>query len=221
MAKLVVKEFVDEFDTETHPSESIEVRVWGRAGRQEQNFYIGSGLNFSAEANYWVEIIYTLQEAQVFYTRNFLHDASGQRDPAALEARLDEILQKGEGVFGFSDMLPETSIYLKVEKNTYSGPEGEQITYGKPELVISADIGAGLARSSPGARMIDIRLPFVELDDAARFMRELIYDLNDANQGKHPDPADLSPTANDWPFARQVNQRAYDALADDYEEFLL
>jgi hypothetical protein len=76
-------------------SETIEVRVWGLGGTAQQTFYIGSGLNFSANANYWLEIIYSLEGAQIFYTRNFLHQHSYRPEIVpSPENWLDELVQK-------------------------------------------------------------------------------------------------------------------------------
>jgi hypothetical protein len=36
-------------------------------------FGIGRGYNLQAVANIWLEIIYSVNGAQIFYTRNFLH----------------------------------------------------------------------------------------------------------------------------------------------------
>lgn len=58
----------------------------------------------------------------------------------------------------------------------------------------------------------------VDFDKAMIFMRDLASELDAAAQGKHPDPALLPPGSSEWPFARQLNRRAYDALADEYQE---
>jgi hypothetical protein len=47
-------------------TETIEVRVWDLGGTHHQPFYIGSGLNFQADRNVWLEIIYAVEGAQVF-----------------------------------------------------------------------------------------------------------------------------------------------------------
>ncbi len=54
-------------------TETIEARVWGLGGTAQQPFYTGSGLNFQANSNLWLEIYYSVEGAQIFYTRNFLH----------------------------------------------------------------------------------------------------------------------------------------------------
>ena len=109
----------------THPAskdfpaftETIEVRLWGLGGTEQQAFYIGSGVNFRADGNFWLEILYRVEEAQIFYTRNFLHhDPHLYENTHSLEIRLDELVQQGEGQFGFGDMLPETSLMLKLKK---------------------------------------------------------------------------------------------------------
>ena len=65
--------------SEHHPAstETIEVRPWDLGGRHNQQFYIGSGVNFRADQNIWLEIIYSVEGAQIFYTRNFLHHSWG------------------------------------------------------------------------------------------------------------------------------------------------
>jgi len=40
-------------------TESIEARVWGQGGTDQQPFSIGSGFNFQACDNLWLEISYT------------------------------------------------------------------------------------------------------------------------------------------------------------------
>jgi trans-aconitate methyltransferase len=40
----------------------------------------------------------------------------------------------------------------------------------------------------------------------------------EAYHGKRPNPADLPDGASEWPFIRQLNQKAYDIISDDYQE---
>ncbi len=60
--------------SEDHPAytETVEARIWGQVGSEQQPFYIGSGVNYQASINFWLEISYRVEEAQIFYTRNFL-----------------------------------------------------------------------------------------------------------------------------------------------------
>ena len=47
--------------------------VHGRGGGKWQHFLIGSGLNFDATSVIVLEIIYSVNGVQFFYTRNYLH----------------------------------------------------------------------------------------------------------------------------------------------------
>ena len=60
--------------TEEAPSsvERLDVIVWGNGGQPNQQLCIGSGANFDASSNYWLEIRYSVQDVPVFYTRNVL-----------------------------------------------------------------------------------------------------------------------------------------------------
>jgi SAM-dependent methyltransferase len=49
-------------------------------------------------------------------------------------------------------------------------------------------------------------------------MRELIAELEAACQDRHPDPGQLPPSFSDWPFSRELNRRAYNQIAADYQE---
>ena len=80
-------------------TETVEVHPWDLGGRHNQPFYIGSGLNYRADQNIWLEIIYSVEGAQIFYTRNFLHHAWGFELNEQLE-RLQKLSDSGEGVFG-------------------------------------------------------------------------------------------------------------------------
>lgn len=199
-------------------TETIEVRIWDVGGTYNQPFYIGSGLNFQANGNLWLEISYAVEGAQVFYTRNFLHHAWGFEIEELLE-RLEELRETEEGSFGFGDMLPETYLSLKVEKNPCQGRAGaEPQYYTTISLVISADTGAVFGFLGPGERSVEIKLTLEDLEEGVRFMRELVYELDAVWQGKHPDPACFPPNSCEWPLVWQLNRRAYNQLAESYQE---
>jgi len=201
-------------DNENYPSftETVEARIWGRGGAGDQVFYIGSGLNFQADANFWLEVIYSVEGAPVFYTRNIF-----QHFPNLSEERLDEIIKQGEGVFGFGDMLPETSLTLSLEKRSFTEHDEEK-QYSDCTLKISCDSGAVFGRTSPGMRSVDINLIDIEVKDGERFMRELIGEIKLAYQGKHPDPASFPQGSSEWQFLWQLNQRSYNKLSEKYQE---
>jgi SAM-dependent methyltransferase len=115
-------------------------------------------------------------------------------------------------------MLPETSILLKREKFTDLDLNQEENTGETYRLDVSADVGAVMGHASPGMRMISIRLRDVDAADGIRFMRDLIHEIIDVHQGMHPNPAKLPEGTSDWPFARQLNQKAYDLISEDYQE---
>jgi SAM-dependent methyltransferase len=199
-------------------TESIEVRTWGTGGKEEQNFFIGSGLNFTAVDNIWIEVIYAVEGAQIFYTRNFLHVMASFDDIVEIKASLEEVVENRDGSFGFSGMMPETGVYLSIEKKEYENFDGEKESYIKCDLNIALDTGVVFGMTSPGERMVEIKLPFINIDEGAQFMRELIGDIADAYQGKHPDPGSLPPGSSSWPLVRQLNQRAYNLISVDYQE---
>ena len=218
MAKI---EFVHQDEDGKLPAftETIEVRVWGLGGTAQQPFYIGSGLNFSANANYWLEIIYSVEGAQIFYTRSFLHHHTYRPEVIPPpEIRLDELVQKGEGEFGFGDVLPETSLLLTLEKYTYQDENDEEKQSTSCKLEISADTGAVFSRLAPGERSVEIKIGDVDLEDGARFMRELCHEIEAAREGRHPDPASFPAGSSEWPFVWQLNQSAYDKISERYQE---
>lgn len=200
-------------------AETIEVRVWGQGGTEEQSFYIGSGLNYQANGNLWVEVIYSVCGAQIFYTRNFLHnDPFRTIDVAAAEEKLNELLKTGQGRFGFGDMLPETIVLLTCENITYEDPDGQKKQSSHCHLKISADTGAVFGLSGPGARSVDIALNYIDTEDGIRFMRELVHEIAAVEQGKHPDPASVAAGSSEWDFAHQLYQQTYDQRSADYRE---
>ncbi len=199
--------------------ETIEVRVWGLGGRQEQAFYIGSGLNYQANGNIWLEIIYNVEGAPIFYTRNFLHQNFYNEDPiASLESQLEDLIKNGEGQFGFGDMLPETKLFLKAEKSTFQDENNEIKQYSYCQLELSVDTGAVFGRTSPGERSIGIKINLIELDEGARFMRELIHEIADVLQGRHPNPEKFPSFSSEWPFVYQLNKLAYNQISEYYQE---
>lgn len=198
--------------------ERIEVLVWGAGGKPGQEFSIGSGGNFNASTNFWLEIRYSVQGLPVFYTRNAFSYSWNDVCTGQLE-RLEKFQNDHEPRgFGFSDMLPETSLYLMRHIHESGADNGDEQTSASYSLEIAADMGAIFGHSAPGERMLEIQIKDIELDDGLRFMREIIQELEAACQGRHPDPGALPPGFSDWPFAREINRRAYDQLAAEYQE---
>lgn len=200
-------------------TETIEARVWALGGTAQQPFYIGSGLNFQANCNLWLEIYYRVEGAQIFYTRNFLHYTPYL--PAfnpSTEERLDELVQKGEGKFAFGDILPATNLLLKLEKYSYNDENGEEKQASQCKLEISADTGAVFGWSAPGVRSVDIKLDEIELEEGIRFMRELIHEIEAVRQGRHPDPASFPEGSSEWPLIWELNQLAYNKISENYRE---
>lgn len=213
MAKI---EITDSSDGDSLPAsvETIEVRPWGVAGKSRQSFDIGSGANFSADGNIWLEIQYAVQGVHVFYTRNFLHCMRDTCDTPGRLERLDRFAADEQlDSFGFGDMLPATSLVLKRSRYEWDGQ-----THSSYALEISADMGVVFGRTSPGDRMLTITLKYIPLEWGVQFMRDLILEIDCAFQGRRPDPAGLSPGASEWSFARQLNRQAYDLIAQNYQE---
>ena len=197
--------------------ECLEAVIWGAGGRRGQEFCIGSGANFDASGNFWLEIRYSLQDIPVFYTRTIL-TYLGPHDSAGMEAVLEKFLSEEHSGFGFGDMLPETSIMLVRTKSSYTDHDGESHDSTRYSLKIAADIGAVFGHEAPGERSLDFRIELISLEEGLRFMRELIHELSEASQGHHPDPASFSAGHSDWPFARKLNRQAYDLISTDYQE---
>jgi SAM-dependent methyltransferase len=216
MAKI---EFIQNKDGDQPESvECVEVRPWGPGGKPHQQFVIGSGANFDAANNIVLEIIYAVNGIQFFYTRNYLSSLSGWDTVSDSQALADKFKQGEFDTWGFGDMLPETSIYLKREKYTRQNKQGDDETVSNYHLEIGIDVGAVVGHASPGMRMIDIRLTFISMEAGVQFMQDLTRELLEAYQGKRPNPADLPDGAGEWPFIRQLNQKAYDIISDDYQE---
>jgi SAM-dependent methyltransferase len=216
MAKI---EFIQE-KTETRPGsvERIEVRPWGLGGTVRQEFLIGSGGNAHATFNVLVEIIYTVNGFQLFYTRDYLMFYGEAESAMAVGQHLEKFKQGDVDAIGFGDMLPATSILLKRRKSTYQDQNDQEAISEDYQLEVSSDVGAVFGHESPGVRMINIQLEEIEAENGIRFMEELIQEIVDAHCGKRPNPADLPEGASDWPFARQLNQKAYDLISEDYDE---
>jgi SAM-dependent methyltransferase len=146
-------------------------------------------------------------------TRNFLHYSGDAGSTPGLIEGLEDFASGERDAFGFGDMLPDTGILLKREKYTH-----EENTYSSYHLEISADTGAVFGMSAPGERSINIMLKDIPLEMGVGFMRELIAEIEAAYRGKHPDPAGLDGQASEWSFERQLNRRAYNQLAETYQE---
>jgi SAM-dependent methyltransferase len=208
--------------TKTLPAftEMIEVRPWALCGRPDQPFYVGSGVNARASGTLWLEVLYSVEGAQIFYTRTFLmHEFSDYGDTEEQHSRFDELSANKEGVFGFGDMMPETSILLKVEKYTYPKEyDPEMREFSSAQLTISTDTGAVFGRSAPGERSVDILLKEIEIEEGIRFMRTLVDEIAALHQGRHPDPASFPPGSSEWPFISQLNRQAYDRISTHYAE---
>lgn len=198
--------------------ERIEVRPWALGGKSHQMFAIGSGANFDATGNIWLEIMYTVGGVQFFYTRNFLHYMGNEESASDLEKYLEQFKLGEYDSYSFGDMLPETSISLKREKYTHRDEHDQEVVNVYYNFEISADVGAVIGAASPGMRMIKIRLESISFEAGIQFMQDLNREIVDVYHGKHPNPAELAAGMSDWPFMRQLNQKAYDLISQDYQE---
>lgn len=229
MAKLIFTEVIDDVSAQAAAGpfappvirdqaiECLEVRFWGKGGKAGQFFEIGSGTNFNAEFNVWMEVAYTVHGAQIFYTRTFLHLFDGFNVERSLE-RLKEIQEKGEGGVGFSGMLPESSVSLRFEKHSYTNYDGAQQEYTDCIVEVSADAGVVFGDSAPNRRTVTFKADLDDYEAGVSFMEALIHELDDALHGKHPNPADQPLGGSEWPFVRQLNLKAYNAISEDYQE---
>ena len=216
MAKI---EFIQEAEEDKHPAsvECIEVRIWGAGGKSHQQFVIGSGANFDGSSTLLLEIVYTVGGVQFFYTRNYLHLMDDIGESPYMGVHFD-MFQRGEvDDCWFCGMLPETAIHLKREKYTRT-ENGQQITSASYHLEISADVGAVVGHAPPGERAIEIKLPYIPLERGLQFVRDVAREIEDTTLGKRPNPAELPEGASDWFFIRQLNQKAYDLISEDYQE---
>lgn len=186
--------------------ETLEVRVWGLGGTQEQLFYLGRGLNYQANRNFWLEILYSANHVPFFYTRNYIQQLfTDMNFFVPLASRLDKIELEGEGDFRFGDSLPDTRLRLFFDKTIW-------------RLEISLDTGSMFGRSTPGDHAIKIQIDDIELPDGVRFMRDLTAELKAVSQGLHPDPASFPEGSSEWPFVWQLNRKAYDQISEIYQE---
>lgn len=204
-------------ETDGRPAmlECVEVRAWGMTGTDKQEFVLQSGGNFNAEWNILLEIIYSVNGAQLFYTRNFLHHMAFERSKQDQIEHLENFRQGQINGFGFGDMFPETGISF-IRIITDNSPDDPYINY---KFEISADVGAVFSSGmGPGGSFIKIVMKELALGEGVAFMQTLIEEIDGCLAGKHPDPAELAPASSCWPFAQQLNRRAYDAIATDYQE---
>ena len=216
MAKIEVTKILK--DQDAPPSvECIEVNVWGKCGQGNQSVNIGSGTNFDASVNYWLEIRYSVQDIPVIYTRSVIMNYKFELDSTWSE-RLEKFKSGETDGFGFGDMLPETSIIFTREKHTYSGSDDEEHTSISYHLKIAADLGVIFGQTSPGYRKMDIRLDEIKFEEGVPFMAALIEEFEQASAGLHPDPSKFPADHSDWPLARDLNRLAYDKISTHYTE---
>jgi hypothetical protein len=69
MAK--IKYVQEASDDQPESVECIELTPWRITGTEGQSFCIGSGANFSASGNAWLEIKYSVQDVPLFYYTKF------------------------------------------------------------------------------------------------------------------------------------------------------
>jgi hypothetical protein len=152
MAK--IKYVQEATDDQPESVECIEVTPWRITGTEEQSFCIGSGANFSATGNVWLEIKYSVQDVPLFSTRNFLHESMGFESAPAVASYFERFLSGEVDRFGFGDMLPETGLLLTREKFTDTDMDGEESTHEYYNMEIAVDMGAVFGAAPPGMRMI-------------------------------------------------------------------
>lgn len=205
-------------DEQPTSTEQIEVRVWGLGGEEHQIFSIAGGVNFNARANIWIEVIYSVNGVDFFRTRNFLNHSVATATLDGLTANFARFARGEHDRFGFSDMLPETAVHLVRNKYEHTKPDGEVKTHSNYELEIALDAASILARSGPGGRTLSLRLEYIEEEEGMQFMKELIEEVAAAYEGKLPDPASVELGKNEWQFAFDLNQKAYDDVSQVYQE---
>ena len=198
--------------------ERIEVRPWGLGGRSDQEFVISSGSNSTANSTIWLEISYSVNEVQFFHTRNFLHLRYDEFSVTEMEELLEKFKDGEQDSYSFVFILPETAIRLGREKFQYCEDDHEEKTSISYFLEIAVDVSAVMGGSAPGMRMINIKINRIKLEQGIQFMRDLTREIADVYVGKHPNPADLLQGSGDWHFVRQLNQKAYDRISEDYQE---
>jgi SAM-dependent methyltransferase len=195
-------------------SERLDVNVWGTAGRPDQPFYIGNGVNFNASSNYWLEIRYSVRDIPIFYSRNIL-SSPVSTNTDQLKSRMEDFLKDQVQVMGFGDMYPDTSLLLKRDKHTYDGPDDEPLEGVTYTLTITLDTGSVFGWSGPMERMVKF-IFYLEPEQADQFLRSFVDDIERANRGKHPNPADLPMGFSNWPLVHELNRRAYDKVSTSY-----
>jgi SAM-dependent methyltransferase len=215
MAK--IKYVQEASDDQPESVECIELTPWRITGTEGQSFCIGSGANFSASGNAWLEIKYSVQDVPLFYTRNFLHDSSGFEGFPAIADYFERFLSGEVDRFGFGDMLPETGLLLIREKYTQTELDGEESVHHYYNMEIAVDMGAVFGAEAPGTRMIKIELRGIELEEAEQFMRAFMKELEEVTRGIHPDPK-VQPDDSGWSFERRLNTKAYDLISAGYKE---
>jgi SAM-dependent methyltransferase len=217
MAKI---EFIRPEKNENHPAsmERVDVHVWGFSGESHQVFEVSGGVNFNAQANIWIEIIYSVGGVDFFRTRNFLHNSEAEASLDELNGSLDRFAHGNFDSFGFGDMLPETFIRLVRERYKYDVAEGETKTDIYYHLEIAADIGALLGKPGSGDHMLTINLKHINEQQGIQFMRELNAEIAKAYEGKRPNPSAMELGVNEWQFVRNLNQKAYDHISQGYQE---
>ena len=179
---------------------------------------VGGGSNFDASGNILVEIIYSVNDVQIFYTRNFIHHIDYGLPVLEDDDWIEKFRNGERDGYGFGDMLPETSVFFQREKQPYKDANNEDQFHINYSLEISADTGAIFGKAGPGQRSIEIKIKHISIEDGIEFMRQLTEEIDSLSLEKHPDPADIPPGSSDWPFARLVNQKAYDKIAMNYSE---
>jgi SAM-dependent methyltransferase len=100
-----------------------------------------------------------------------------------------------------------------LKRETYGHKDSEFAQY---ILTINLDMGAVFGHAGPGERMLAFRWD-IEAEEGIDFMRAFIDEIERANQGLHPDPGSLPMSFSDWPFAREINRRAYDKVSTSYK----
>lgn len=215
MAKI---EFIHPAREDTPAStETIEVRVWGTAGAHDQPIYISSGVNYHGDDVLWLELIYSVEGAPVIHVRNLIQQSTGI-SIAEYDGWLDSIRRGEDEDFKFGEFLPETKIRLRAKNDTYDASHEEELSNRRCTLDVSFDTGGIYSTRSIGDRFINIHIPLLKLNEGISFMHELALEICAAQQGKHPDPATFAEGSSEWLFASQLNRRAYDKVAETYQE---
>jgi len=199
---------------EPSSSERLDVNIWGAAGRPDQPFYIGNGVNYNASTNYWLEVRYSVQDIPIYYSRNILPIPVFENNDQ-LKSRMEDFLNDQIQVIGYGDMYPDTSLQFKRKKYSYDGPDDEPREGSTYTLTITVDTGTVFGYSGPVERMVKL-LFYLEPEQVEQFLRSFVDDIERANLGRHPDPADLPPGFSNWPLVHAINRRAYNQVSNSY-----